>query len=201
MEAYEAVKEIDAEEHDIVWMNLADANNTYTITMREDYAEELGIYSLNDLANYMNENESSLSIATDAEFANRDDGIPGVEKAYGFEYLDENIHEMNIGLNYDALRDGEVDTSVAFATDARIDAFDLIALEDDEDFFPSYNAAVALTKETYDEYPELEEILAPLAEALDDESLRHLNYLVDIEDESVADVAYDYLIEEGLLEE
>lgn len=201
VEAYETVKKIDEEENDIIWTNLADANNTYTITMRADHAEELGIQSLSDLANYMNENNSSLSIATDAEFANRDDGIPGVEERYGFTFLDENMHEMTIGLNYDALRDGEVDTSVAFATDARIDAFDLIDLEDDKNFFPSYNAAVAMTKDLYEKHPEIEDLLQPLADTLTDESLRHMNYLVDIEDESVKDVAREYLIENGLLDE
>src|SRR5699024_7367750 len=192
--------EIDQNENDIYWINLAEANNTYTITMREDHAEELGISTLSDLAEYMNENDSPLSIATDAEFANRPDGLPGVEDLYGFEYKDENVHEMSIGLNYDALRDGEVESSVGFATDARIDAFELINLEDDLNFFPSYNAAVALTKETYEEYPEIEELLQPLADALNDESLREINYLVDIEDKSVREVAENFLEEHGLLE-
>ena len=200
-EAFEKVNEIDQEKNGIYWTNLAEANNTYTVIMRQEQAKELDISSLSDLAAYMNDNDSELTIATDAEFANRSDGLPGVEETYGFAFNDENIHEMNIGLNYDALRDEEVDTSVGFATDARIDAFDFISLEDDEGFFPSYNAAVAMTEDTYEDYPEIEEILQPLADALDDEAMRELNYLVDIEDESVKSVAKKYLVENGLLKE
>lgn len=198
--AFEKVNEIDQKENDIYWVNLSEANNTYTLMMRENDADELGINSLSDLANYMNDNNSPFSFATDAEFANRPDGLPGVEEVYGFEFTDANIHEMAIGLNYDALRDDEVDTSVGFATDARIDAFDFINLDDDKGFFPSYNAAVAMTKETYEEYPEIEDILQPLADALDDESLREINYLVDIEDKSVNEVAEDFLEEHNLLD-
>lgn len=200
-EAFEKVNEIDQDKNGIYWTNLAEANNTYTVIMREEQAEELDINSLSDLAAYMNNNDSELSLATDAEFANRSDGLPGVEDAYGFQFKDENVHEMTIGLNYDSLRDEEVETSVGFATDARIDAFDFISLEDDEGFFPSYNAAVAMTEDTYEDYPEIEDILQPLADTLDDEAMRELNYLVDIEDESVKSVAKEYLVENGLLEE
>lgn len=197
--AYEKVNEIDQNENDIIWINLAEANNTYTLMMRESHAEELGIESLSDLAKYMNDNDSPLSFATDAEFANRADGLPGVEDVYGFSFKDENVHEMSIGLNYDALRDEEVETSVGFATDARIDAFEFINLEDDLNFFPSYNAAVAMTVEAYEEYPEIEEILKPLADVLTDDSLREINYLVDIEDKSVREVAENFLEEHGLI--
>ncbi|MFD2044838.1 glycine betaine ABC transporter substrate-binding protein [Ornithinibacillus salinisoli] len=199
--AYEKVNEIDQADNGIYWTNLSEANNTYTIMMRQDHADELGITSISDLADYMNNNGNPFSFATDAEFANRPDGLPGVEETYGFEFTDENVKEMSIGLNYDALRDEEVETSVGFATDARIDAFNFVNLEDDMQFFPSYNAAIAMTEETYETYPEIEEIMQPLAETLTDESLRELNYLVDIEENSVDDVARDFLVENGLLEE
>ncbi|WP_026702581.1 ABC transporter substrate-binding protein [Salibacterium aidingense] len=199
-EAYEKVQEIDAEENDLVWSNLSDINNTYTVVMREEQAQELGIASLSDLADYVNENPGEITIATDAEFGNRPDGLPGVEETYGFEFGSENKEEMTIGLTYEALNNDEVQASVGFATDPQIDEYDLISLEDDQQFFPSYNAAVSMTQETYDEYPEIEEILQPLAEELDDETMRELNYRVDIEEENVADVAQDFLQENGFIE-
>lgn len=198
--AFETVAKTDKEENGIIWTDLADANNTYTVMMRQEHADELGIKSISDLAAYMNENDSPLKFATDAEFGNRKDGLPGIEETYGFEFQDKNVKEMAIGLNYDALKNEEVEASVGFGTDARIKAFNFVNLEDDKNFFPAYNAAVAMTEETYEEYPEIEEILKPLSESLSGEVLRELNYQVDINEKSVDEVAKNYLKENELLE-
>ncbi|QKY70118.1 glycine betaine ABC transporter substrate-binding protein [Lentibacillus sp. CBA3610] len=200
-EAYETLNEIDQSENDIVWTNLNDVDNTYTLMMREDHANELGITSISDLADHVNENPDDLSIATNAEFYNRPDGLPGVEEAYGFEFPDANVNEMETGLTYNALRDEEVDVAVGFATDGRIDAFGFVNLEDDQTFFPSYNAAAAMTTETYEEYPEIEEIFAPLDDLLTSETMRAMNYEVDIEERSVDEVAREFLVENDLIEE
>lgn len=53
-EAYEKVREWDKETHNIHWLNFAEANNTYTLLMREERAEELNLKTISDLANYIN---------------------------------------------------------------------------------------------------------------------------------------------------
>ncbi|SFE44250.1 osmoprotectant transport system substrate-binding protein [Lentibacillus persicus] len=199
--AFDALNEIDQSENDIVWTNLNEVDNTYTLMMREDHANELGISTISDLADYINNNPDELSIATNAEFYNRPDGLPGVEEHYGFEFSDGNVNEMETGLTYNALRDEEVDVAVGFATDGRIDAFGFINLEDDQTFFPSYNAAAAMTTETYEKYPEIEEIFAPLDDLLTSETMRAMNYEVDIEERSVDEVAREFLVENDLIEE
>ncbi|WP_085992250.1 glycine betaine ABC transporter substrate-binding protein [Oceanobacillus senegalensis] len=196
--AFEKLNEMDQAENDIVWTNLNEVDNTYTLMMRASDADELGITSISDLADYVNNNPGELTMASDAEFTNREDGLPGVYETYGFTF--ENVIDMETGLNYNALRDNEVDVSVGFATDARIDAYDFINLEDDKSFFPSYNAAVAMTTDTYEKYPEIEEILAPLSDLLTSEIMRDLNYQVDIEEKSVNKVAKEFLVENGLIE-
>ncbi|SFM21303.1 osmoprotectant transport system substrate-binding protein [Gracilibacillus orientalis] len=199
-EAYEKVNEIDTEENGITWTNLSEVNNTYTLVMRSDQSDELGIKSISDLAEYVNNNPGELKMATDAEFANRPDGLPGVYEAYGFEFGSDQVSEMSYGLNYDALNNDEVDVAVGFATDSRIREYDLMNLEDDQQFFPSYNAAISMTSEVYENYPEIEEIFEPLAEQLNSETMRELNYQVDVEERSVQDVAEEYLSDNGLLE-
>lgn len=199
-EAFKRLNEIDQEENDLIWTNLSEADNTYSIIMRSDYAEELGIKTLSDFAEYLNENPGGLPMATNAEFLNRPDGIPGVEETYGFEFTDDSIHEMDPGLTYSALKDGEVDASVGFATDSRIVEFDLVILEDDQGFFPAYHAAIAMTTDFYEKYPEIEEIFEPLSDILDSDTMRELNYQVDIEEKNEEDVAREFLIENGLIE-
>lgn len=199
-EAFETVKELDMERNDLYWTNLSDINNTYTIMMTQKKADELGIESLSDLADYVNNNPGDLTFGTDAEFGNRPDGLPGVQETYGFEFGDDNIAEMSYGLQYEALYNGEVDVAMGFETDSRIREYELVNLEDPESFFPSYNGAVSMTAETHDQYPEIEEQLQPLMEQLDSEVMRDLNYKVDVEEKSVDEVAQTYLEENGFLE-
>src|SRR5690625_3392192 len=144
-ESFKKLNEIDQAENGIIWTNLSEVDNTYAVIMRAKHADELGIKSLSDFASYLNENPGGLPMATNAEFLNRPDGIPGVEETYGFTFTNDSIHEMDLGLTYAALNNEEVDASVATATDSRIVEFDLVILEDDQGFFPAYNAAIAMT--------------------------------------------------------
>ena len=198
--AFQKVKELDSE-NGIHWMNMSEVNNTYALAMTSERSEELGIESISDLADYINDNPGELSMAADAEFANRSDGLPGVEETYGFEFGSGQVNQMDIGLTQRSLDNGQVDVSVAFETDATIRSYDLVVLEDDEQFFPPYRAAVSINQEVLDEYPEIEEITARLANSLNSDIMRELNYYVDVEGQSVSVVAYDWLVENGFLEE
>ncbi|QHA36469.1 glycine/betaine ABC transporter substrate-binding protein [Rossellomorea marisflavi] len=197
---FEKVKDLDAK-NDIHWMNMSKVNNTYALAMTKEKAEELDIHSISDLGEYINDHPDELTIASDAEFANRQDGLPGVEKKYGFDFGAQNINQMDIGLTQRALDKGQVDVSVAFETDATIRAYGLVTLEDDKQFFPPYRAAVSVNKEVLKKYPEVEEITGRLAEKLDSEIMRELNYKVDIEGNSVSVVAYEWLVDNGMIEE
>ncbi|UOR11382.1 ABC transporter substrate-binding protein [Halobacillus amylolyticus] len=199
-EAFETIKEID-KENGITWTNISDINNTYTLVMRQEQADKLGIETISDLAEYVNSHPGELKMATDAEFANRADGLPGVLETYGFEFGKDQVVSMTYGLNYEALNNEEVDVAVGFSTDSRIREFNLVSLKDDKEFFPSYNAAMSMTTEVYEKYPEIEEIFKPLSEALDSQTMIELNYQVDVEERSVTDVAEEYLINNGFLEE
>ncbi|MYL65158.1 glycine/betaine ABC transporter substrate-binding protein [Bacillus hwajinpoensis] len=201
VEAFEKVKKLDAKNNDIHWMNMSNVNNTYALAMREEQANELGIESISDLAAYVNENPGELTMASDAEFANRPDGLPGVEETYGFEFDSSQIKLMDLGLTQRSLDNEQVDVSVAFETDATIVEYDLVTLKDDKTFFPPYRAAVSINEDVYEKYPEVEEITARLGEKLNSDIMRELNYKVDIEGNSVSVVAHDWLVENGLLEE
>ncbi|BCB03642.1 glycine betaine ABC transporter substrate-binding protein [Bacillus sp. KH172YL63] len=197
---FKKVKELDAK-RGIHWMNMSNVNNTYALAMNKDQAKELGIQSISDLADYMNEHPGELMMASDAEFANRADGLPGVEKTYGFSFGSGQIKQMDLGLTQRALNNRQVDVSVAFETDATIVDYDLVTLKDDKGFFPPYRAAVSINEDVYKKYPEIKEITARLANKLDSDIMRELNYKVDIEGNSVSVVAHDWLVENGLIKD
>lgn len=194
---YQIVKDTD-EANGLVWLDKADINNTYALLMRKEIADELGIKTISDLANHINKVDDSLKFASNAEFYAREDGIKGLEKKYGFKFPTKNVTRMDSGLLYNALNESQVDVSVGFATDGRIKGFDLIALEDDQLFFPAYNAAPVIREQVVND--EISELLNKLAAKLDTETMMSLNYSVDVEHNEIAEVAREWLVEEGFVE-
>lgn len=198
-EAYDKVKEADLE-NQIVWLDYAPFNNTYTIMMNRDQSEELEIRTISDMAKYINENPGSLSFGADHEFTARPDGLPALEDEYGFEFQGDSLKVMDIGIVYRTLRDRQVDSGMGFATDGRIEAFDFVNLEDDKQFFPVYNPSALLRTDTLEEHPEIADVLNRLAAELDNESMIMMNYQVDIEEMEPRAVAENWLREKGLID-
>ncbi|WP_330831743.1 glycine betaine ABC transporter substrate-binding protein, partial [Streptococcus suis] len=83
--------------------------------------------------------------------------------------------------------------------DSKIVSYKLKILEDDKELFPPYQAAPLLTKETLENYPELEQVLGALAGKISTEEMTQMNYAVDVEGESAEQVAREYLEKENLL--
>ena len=197
-EAYEQVKEAD-EANGLVWLDYAPLNNTYTILMRKEDSESLGITSISDMASYINENPKAIIFGGDHEFTARPDGLPALEEQYGFKFGEDELAVMDMGIVYKSLKEDQIRAGMGFATDGRIDAFDFVRLVDDKQFFPVYNASPCLRKETLDANPEIAEILNKIAKKLDDTTMSKLNYLVDIEEKEPKKVAEDWLKEEGFI--
>ncbi|GHC17478.1 glycine betaine ABC transporter substrate-binding protein [Aidingimonas halophila] len=196
-ETYQQAKELDAE-LGLIWLEPSDTNNTYALAMREDDAEERGIETLSDLAEAVNDG-AELTLASNAEFYSRDDGLRPLQEAYGFEFPRDRIKRMDSGLTYDALRNDDVDVALVFATDGRNGAFNFRVLEDDKQYFPVYALAPVVREEVLEAHPELEDLLNEMSSKLDDELLIDLNSRVDIDDQSIENVAHDFLVEQDLL--
>lgn len=196
-ETYATAKRLDAEKG-LVWLNPSDTNNTYALAMREAEAEKLGIHTLSDLAAAMNDG-ADLTLASNAEFYAREDGLRPLQEAYGFEFPRSSVKRMDSGLTYNALREGEVDVALVFATDGRNGAFNFEVLDDDQQFFPVYQLAPVVREETLDAHPELSSLLNDMSAALNDPTLIDLNRRVDVDDQSIERVAKDFLTENDLL--
>lgn len=198
-EAYKLVKEAD-DANGLVWLDYAPFNNTYTIMMRRADSEALGVVSISDLAAYMNENPGEFIFGVDHEFTARPDGLPALEEVYGFKVEGDSLAVMDAGILYKSLLEEQVDTGMGFSTDGRIAAYDFVNLVDDKDFFPVYNPAAVLRKETIEANPEIVDILNEIASKLDNDTMIEMNYLVDIEEMEPKAVAEDWLREQGIIE-
>jgi len=196
-ETYERVKELDAEKG-LVWLEPSAANNTYALAMREADTAERGITTLSELASAINDGES-LSFGLNAEFYARDDGWRPLMEAYDFNVGRRDISRMDSGLVYQALRDGQVDVGLVFATDGRIPAFGFYVLEDDKDYFPAYALTPVVRQETLELHPNVESELNELSALLDDEIMAALNAEVDVERKSIENVSKDFLEQNDML--
>lgn len=195
-ETYERVKELDAAQG-LTWLNPSSANNTYALAVQADSEKTADIQSLSDLAAAFNSN-GGLTIAINAEFSERPDGLPGLEAAYGFETTRADLHPMDSGLTYQALRDSQVDVALVFATDGRVQAFDFRVLEDDKEFFPNYALAPVVRTEVLEANPNLADPLNALSAALSDEVMQRLNAAVDVDKRTIEEVASEFLSDNGL---
>ncbi|MBT0782757.1 glycine betaine ABC transporter substrate-binding protein [Paracoccus sp. pheM1] len=196
-QTYDTVKELDAQKG-IVWLNPSQANNTYGLAMRAADAGEKGIASISDLAAAINGGQA-LSFGSNAEFYARPDGLKPLETAYGFEFGRANVKRMDTGLVYQALRDGQVDVGLVFATDGRIPAFDFTVLEDDQGYFPSYALAPVIRTEVLEANPGIGDLLNEVSAKLDDQVMAALNASVDVDKVSVENAAAKFLQDNGLI--
>ncbi|TKB07020.1 glycine betaine ABC transporter substrate-binding protein [Desulforhopalus sp. IMCC35007] len=196
---YEWVKKADAEKG-LVWLDPVKFNNTYTLMMNKAEAEELGIKSISDLGVYVTDNPDKLIFALDSEFWERPDGFKGIMEMYNFKLPPKQVKKMSVGLTYQALKEGLVNSAMGFATDGRIAAFGFVNLDDDKSFFPVYNPVPVVRKEVLDMYPEIVTILKPLADNLTTEEMQQLNMAVDVDHKPVHDVAMDWLKSKDLIQ-
>lgn len=205
---YELVKSLD-EPNQLAWLPPAELNNTFAI-MTTDRIVDLGINTLDDLATYMNQNDSPLSICVESDFYRRTpDGFTGMQEAYGFEFDSEKVILTDFDGLYDSLRAGVCDIAEGYSTDGRILSWGFTNLEDSQLFFPFYNASPVVRQEVLDVNPGLADLINPITELLDDETITRLNARVDIgvdglfgsgDEETPDQVAKSFLVENGLIQ-
>ncbi|MEW9031347.1 MAG: glycine betaine ABC transporter substrate-binding protein [Planifilum fimeticola] len=191
---YEATKKGYEEELDVTWLKPLGFANNHVMTMRKDKADSLGASKLGDLKG----KAGSLAFGAPGTFYERADGYEGLTKAYGFQFgkkvsLDED-------LMYQAVQKGEVDIITGFSTDPRIRQFDLAVLEDDKQYFPPYDAAPVVRRETLEAHPELKEALEKLAGQISTEEMSEMNAEVNLENKEPRDVAIRFLKKKGLIQ-
>jgi glycine betaine/choline ABC-type transport system substrate-binding protein len=190
---YKAVKDKYQEEFGISWLDIYGFNDTFALVVKEEVAKKYNLRTYDDLAKISNQ----LTFGAEFDFFEREDGYNGLKKTYGFNFKD--TKEIDIGLKYEAINSGQVDVINAFSTDGLLKEFGLKVLEDNKNFFPAYQAATLIRKETLEKYPELRAVLNKLAGKISDDEMILLNFYVDKEKQDPENVARDFLKEKGLI--
>lgn len=193
-QVFNTVRDEYKKQFNLVWLDPAPMNNTQALAMKRDVAAARGIKTISDMA----AQASELTMIGPPEFEQREDGLPGISKAYGDFKLKAYI-PVDPGLRYEGLVNGQADIVVAFATDGQISAYDLVLLEDDKGLFPPYQIAPVVRQQALDANPKIAEALNKLAPLLTDATMQRLNNEVDGKKREPADVAKEFLKQNGLI--
>ena len=187
-EVYETVKDAYEDQFQITWLDYAQANDGQGLFISRRASDQYGITTISDLQ----ANAENLRFASQGEFDQREDGMPGLEALYGpFHWKSSKVYDN--GLKYEVVDQDEADVAPAYTTEGRLVETDkFVLLEDDKGMWPPYNLAPVVRDEVLAEYPDIADILNAISATLDTETVTALNARVDIDKEDYADVAADY---------
>ncbi|SMQ85463.1 osmoprotectant transport system substrate-binding protein [Devosia lucknowensis] len=202
-EAYAEVAKLDFETNKIVWLTASPANNTWAVALRSDVAEANGLSTFTQFGEWV-AGGGEVKLAASSEFVNSPAALPKFQDVYGFTLTPEQLVVLSGGdtaatIAAAAQQTNGVNAAMVYGTDGGISASGLVVLEDDQGVQPVYQPAPIIREEVLTEYPQIEELLKPVFEALSLEVLQDLNGRVQLGGEPAAAVATDFLTQNGFL--
>jgi osmoprotectant transport system substrate-binding protein len=167
--------------------------NTFAMILRGEDARRLRITTLSQAAQYA----PQWRLGVGYEFEQRPDGLPGLQAAYGLHFAAA-PRTMDLGLLYRALNAHQVDIIAGNSTDGPIQAFGLVALEDDKHYFPPYQAVPLVRKEALQRWPQMQTALDALAGKITADDMRQMNEAIDGQHRDPAEVVHEFRTRKGL---
>ncbi len=164
-------------------------DNGYALAMREDQAARQGVLRISDLQKF---GEPRLGLSP--EFLNRRDGWPALRETYQLDGLP--VRSLEHGLAYAALMQGQIDVIDVYTTDPQITRLGLRVLQDDQRFFPAYEAVLVYRADLPQRYPRIWTELEKLQGSITTAAMLRMNAAVELERRSFADVAEEWLQEQ-----
>lgn len=176
------------------WIGMYGFNNTYGLVVRREIAEQYNLKTYSDLKAVANQ----LIFGAEYDFFEREDGYDALCETYGLQFKE--TMDMDIGLKYQAINQGKIDVMVVFTTDGQLSTSDVVVLEDDKQFYPSYLCGNVIRTEVLERHPELEEVFHKLTGVISDNDMAAMNYAVETQNQEPRDVAEEFLRNHNLLQ-
>lgn len=200
---YQKVKKLDFAQNKLVWLTPAPANNTWTIAVRGDLAQQNKLASLDDLSAYLKKG-GTFKLAASAEFIERPDALPAFEKAYNFKLDQSQLLSLAGGdtavtIKAAAQQTSGVNAAMAYGTDGPVAALGLKTLSDPKGVQPIYAPTPVVREAVLKAHPEIAAWLKPVFEQLDAKTLQTLNASIAVEGLDAKKVAADWLKQKGLV--
>lgn len=195
---WEAVRDADVR-NGVTWLPQSRLNNTYALATNQANYRKYGTKTLSEVAALSRSDPKAVTLCVEGEFANRADGLPGMQKAYGMDVPADRITQMDTGIIYTQTAKGSCTYGEVFTTDGRIRSMNLVVMADDKKFFPNYNAAPVINTRTFEKWPAIAEVIDPVTARLDNAVAQELNAKVDVDGEDPHQVALDWMKAEGFV--
>jgi len=199
-ETYDATVALDSR-RGLVWLDPVRANIAPTLGMRRDFAEAAGIEGIESLAEVVTKaTPRALTIAIPSNFrSDAKDGFIALQRAYGFKWPSDSVVPLENRSVYEVLRSKGADVGIVQRTNPYIISYDLVALEDEREFFVPYILAPVMRQSVAQERPAMVEKLNALTKSIDDRAMRRMTTAIDINRQPVNDVAENFLKTLGLV--
>lgn len=139
---------------------------------------------------------SQLVLGGPPECPKRPFCIPGLKETYDVEFQEFQPLDVGGPLTVKALESGRIDVALLFSTSSVIVDKGWIVLEDDKNLQQAENITPVVRTEALDDT--ITTLLDDISAALDTETMTELNGRVEIDGEESADVATDFLKEQGI---
>src|SRR5882762_851481 len=199
---YELGSRLDYAANRIVWLTPAKASNAWALAVRRDVALTNNLKTMSDFGRWV-AGGGKVVLACSAEFANAGT-LRSLEKTYGFRMRSEQLivlagGETSATIGAAAARTNGTNTAMVYGTDGGIVAADLQVLDDDRHDQPVYAPVPTIREAALKANPRIAQIVSPLMASLDTATLQALNARVQVNGESAAAVAEDYLRSRRLL--
>jgi osmoprotectant transport system substrate-binding protein len=173
----------------------AEAQNANAFAVTAEFSEENDVTTMSDLAGL----GEPITLAAAEDCSQRDDCKLGLEEVYGLEIT--KVEPLGFGTpgTKDALKSGEVDLGQVGTSDATLEQLGLVVLEDDKELQNAENLVPMVNSDFLEENPDVADILNEMSAGLTTDDLATMIGKVDLERELPADVAREYLQDQGLL--
>lgn len=184
----------------VTWLDRAPANNTYALAQTQATLDKYGVKTLSDYAALAKKDPAAATLCVESEFQSRDDGFPGVEKAYDFNLPSKSEHLLDTAVVYTELsKGGTCNFGEVYTTDGRVASLKLNVIKDDKKFFPIYNPAISIRTDVTKAHPDLEALFKPIADKLTTSTLMALNKEISVDGKKPRAVAEDWMRSEGFI--
>lgn len=159
--------------------------NGYALAASAEVARQHGLTTLGDLRK-----APDLRIAISQEFLGREDGWPGLSRRY---QLPQRPTSIDHGLSYQALASRRIDLTDIYTTDARIADLGLVTLQDNENYFPRYDAVLLYRADLPTRAPAAWQQIAALEGRIDVTRMIAMNAQAELQGQAFPAIAAGFL--------
>ena len=176
----------------ITLLDPSEATDTNAFFVTKDYASSNNLSKLSDLKG------KSVVLAAAEDCQGRQDCEGGLSGTYGIDITKVLPLGYAQPQTYKSVIDGESQLGETSTTDGTLASQGLVLLDDDKKIQPAENLVPAVSSSFLADHPDVAAPLNALMAALTTENLTQLNEKVDVERQKPADVAAQFLSDNGL---